>query len=426
MIRWEAPLATSPVNGLIVVPGSKSTTARSFVLAALADAPGEVIGALSARDTTLMRQALAQFGVRFDDLTPDRVLVTPPSGFRAAGRIDCGLAGTVLRFLPPIAALIDSPTEFVGDREAAARPVAPLLGALADLGATVTTPYRLPFCVTGGVHVRGGAVELDASDSSQFISALLLAGARFPNGLAVRHTGHRMPSLPHIAMTVRMLRSRGVGIAEPARGVWTVAAGPIASVVDRVEPDLTNAASLLAAAVATGGRLTTEWPEDSLQPADALADTLEAFGADLSYSVGQAGRMLTVTGPARVRGVELDLQATSELTPVAAALAVLADSPSVIHGVGHIRGHETDRLAALEAELSGLGADVRQLPDGLALRPRPLHGGVFHTHADHRLAHAGALLGLVTPGVVLDDVSCTTKTLPDFPGLWTTMVEGRR
>ncbi|MGB7962929.1 MAG: 3-phosphoshikimate 1-carboxyvinyltransferase [Propionicimonas sp.] len=425
MIRWEAPLATSPVNGLFAVPGSKSTTARSFMLAALADAPGEVIGALSARDTTLMRQALGQFGVRFDDVTLDRVLVSPPAVFHAAGRIDCGLAGTVLRFLPPIAALIDGPTEFVGDAEAAARPVAPLLGALADLGATVTTPYHLPFTVTGGVLVRGGAVALDASDSSQFISALLLAGARFPEGLAVRHTGHRMPSLPHIVMTVRMLRGRGVRIAEPESGVWVVDPGPIASVIDRVEPDLTNAASLLAAAVATGGRLTTRWPEHSLQPADALADVLAAFGADLSYSVGPAGRMLTVAGPDRVRGVELDLQATSEFTPVAAALAVLADSPSVLHGVGHIRGHESDRLAALEAELCGLGADVRQLPDGLDLRPRPLRGGVFHTHADHRLAHAGALLGLVTPGVVLDDVTCTTKTLPNFAGLWTSMVEGR-
>ena len=419
-------MATSPVTGHVAVPGSKSTTARSFVLAALADAPGEVIGALSARDTSLMRQALERFGVRFDDLDSNRVVVTPPSTLSAGGRIQCGLAGTVLRFLPPIAALVDQPTRFVGDAEAAARPVAPLLGALAALGATVSTPYHLPFTVRGGPSVRGGTVELDASGSSQFISALLLAGPRFPEGLTVVHTGPRMPSLPHITMTARMLQARGVGLTTPRPGTWVVSPGPIASVTDQVEPDLTNAATMLAAAVATGGRLTTVWPEDSLQPADGLAGILAAFGANLAYSVGPTGRLLTVTGPDRISGVDLDLAATSEFTPVAAALAVLADSPSAIRGVGHIRGHETDRIAALAAELSGLGAVVKPLPDGLEIRPRTRHGGVFRTYADHRLAHAGALIGLVTPGVVLDDVSCTTKTLPDFPGLWLSLVQGAR
>ena len=420
MIPWEAPLASSPVAGTVKVPGSKSATARSLVLAALADGPGSIHGALSSRDTSLMRTALGVLGVTIRDDGPV-LRVTPPAGFSGGGVVDCGLAGTVMRFLPPIAALLDPDTTFRGDAEAQGRPMGPLLGALADLGARVSEPHRLPFTV-GGDGVRGGPVALDASGSSQFVSGLLLAGARFPDGIEVRHTGGELPSLPHVAMTVRMLRARGVAVDEPAPTTWRVQPGPIAAVADHIEPDLTNAATLLAAAVATGGRLTTRWPEESLQAADELAAALAGFGASLGYHEGEAGRVLTVTGPDRLRAVDLDLHAISEFTPVAAALACLADGVSTIRGVAHVRGHETDRLAALERELGALGAAVRQTADGLEITPRPLRGATFHTWADQRMAHAGALLGLVTPGVVLDDVGCAAKTLPDFPGLWTSLL----
>lgn len=421
MSTWKAPLAPSPVAGEVTVPGSKSTSARSLLLAALASGPSTLRGLLRARDTDLMRAGLARLGVRFDELA-DAVLIRPPESFRAGAVIDVGLAGTVMRFLPPIATLATGTTRFVGDPAMAERPIAPLLGALADLGAAVSQPYRVPFEVTGGVH--GGAVELDSSASSQFVSGLLLVGARLPEGLTVRHTGGSLPSLPHIEMTLRMLAERGVRIDRPTPLSWQVHPGPIRVADEYVEPDLTNAASLLAAALVTGGRLTTAWPEDSLQGADQLAAALAAFGAHLSYQGVGGARRITVQAPAQLHGVDLDLHASSELTPVAAALAVLAEGPSTIRGVAHVRRHETDRLAALERELTALGGRVRQTADGLQIEPVPLHGGVFHTYADHRLAHAGALLGLVVPGIELDDVGCTSKTLPDFPTLWQELVTG--
>ncbi|MCW5951635.1 MAG: 3-phosphoshikimate 1-carboxyvinyltransferase [Propionibacteriaceae bacterium] len=406
-----------------MIPGSKSTSARSLLLAALASGPSTLRGLLRARDTDLMRAGLGRLGVRFIDLDDEAVQVLPPGAFRGGAVIDVGLAGTVMRFLPPIAALATGATRFVGDPAMANRPVAPLLGALAELGAEVSLPYRVPFEVTGGPAVRGGAVTLDSSGSSQFISGLLLAGARLPQGLAVQHAGDSLPSLPHIEMTVRMLAERGVRIDHPTPLSWQVHPGPISPLDEQVEPDLTNAASLLAAALVTGGRLTTAWPEGSLQGADDLAAALEAFGAEISYRGGGSSRRITVQGPERLHGVDLDLHATSELTPVAAALATLADSPSTIRGVAHIRHHETDRLAALESELTALGGRVRQTGDGLRIEPAPLRGGIFHTYADHRLAHAGALLGLAVPGIELDDVGCTSKTLPDFPALWTGLVD---
>ncbi|MDQ7993296.1 MAG: 3-phosphoshikimate 1-carboxyvinyltransferase, partial [Propionicimonas sp.] len=408
MTPWRAPLAPSPVTGEVVVPGSKSATARSYLLAALADGPSTLQGVLAARDTALMRAGLEVLGVAFTDLSAGRVRVVPPDRFRGGGVVDVGLAGTVMRFLPPLAALASPATRFVGDPQASARPVAPLLGGLADLGAQVSRPHRLPFSVEG--FLTGTEVTIDSSASSQFVSALLLVGARLPGGLTVRHAGGALPSLPHIAMTIRMLAGRGVGVEPTGETAWRVRPGPIAALDENVEPDLTNAATLLAAAVATGGRLTTAWPEDSLQAADALAGALAAFGAELSYSGAGAARRLTAAGPRRLAGVDLDLHEISELTPVVAALASLADSPSVIRGVGHIRHHETDRLAALESGLSGLGGRARQTADGLAIEPSPLHGGGFASHADHRLAHAAAIIGLVVPGVELDDVECTSKT----------------
>ncbi len=417
MIHWPAPVASVPVRGSVVVPGSKSASARSLLLAALATGPSALSGVLASRDTTLMQRGLTTLGAGFADRPDGRLQVQPAATIRGGGTVDCGLAGTVMRFLPPVAALASPATAFIGDAAAATRPVAGLLGALAALGASVSQPHRLPFTVGGSPAVRGGAVAIDAGASSQFISALLLAGARFPDGVRVTHTGSTLPSAPHIEMTVALLTRRGVQVDRPAEHTWLVRPGPIAGIDEVVEPDLTNAATLLAAALVTGGELSTAWPGDSVQAADQLAGVLAAFGARISYSTA-GSRRITVSGGAGVRGADVDLGAVSELTPVAAALAALADGPSVIRGVAHIRGHETDRLAALAAELTGLGAAVSQTADGLLITPARLHAGTFHTYADHRLAHAGALLGLVTPGVELDDVGCTTKTLPDFPGLW--------
>ena len=423
MIHWAAPVATRPVRGHVVVPGSKSASARILLLAALADGDSVLTGVLRSRDTTLMRAGLTTLGAVFTDLPDGRLQVHPVTALQGGGTINCGLAGTVMRFLPALAALATPATAFIGDEAASLRPVAGLLAALAALGAEVSEPYQLPFSVGGSLGVLGGPVTVDASFSSQFVSALLLAAPKFADGLEITHRGGSLPSLPHIDMTATLLARRGVLLDHPAPCTWRVAPGPIAAIDEVVEPDLTNAATLLAAALITGGEAHTDWPEASVQPADELAGVLEAFGATVSYSADPAaGRRLTVSGAHGVSGADIDLNAVSELTPVAAALAAVAEGPSTIRGVAHTRGHETNRLAALAAELGALGVEVTETPDGLVITPAPRHGGTWHTRDDHRLAHAGALLGLVTPGVELDDVGCTTKTLPDFPGLWTQLV----
>jgi 3-phosphoshikimate 1-carboxyvinyltransferase len=420
--NWATPLATGPVTGSVVIPGSKSASARSLVLAALAQTPATLTGVLDSRDTTLMRAGLTALGAQFVDLDEHRLQVHPIDQAAGGGRVDVGLAGTVLRFLPPVAVLAAEPTQFTGDPGATRRPIAPLLLALTELGATVTPHPSLPFSIAGSSAFAGGEVRIDASSSSQFISALLLAAARYRDGITVRHSGSSLPSRPHIDMTCTMLAQHGVEVDRPDEFTWQVRPGPITAVDAPVEPDLTNAATFLAAAMVTGGQVSTAWPADSVQAGDALANVLAAFGATLTYTDSVAGRQLTVSAPNGVIGTEIDLHQVSELTPVVAALAAVADGPSEIRGVAHIRGHETDRLAALATELDAVGTLVTQTADGLKITPGPRRPAVFHTHADHRMAHAGALIGLVTPGIELDDVSCTTKTLPDFPGLWTRLL----
>lgn len=409
------------MNGVVAVPGSKSETARALVLAALADGPSRLTGVLASRDSDLMRAGLASLGVGFADDGP-ALVVTPPDRFVAPGNpIDCGLAGTVMRFLPPVAALACGTTRFVGDEQARRRPMGPVLGALRQLGAEVDGD-ALPFAVTGHDAPRREA-SVDASASSQFVSGPLLVGARLPDGLALRHTGDTLPSRPHIAMTCAMLAARGVGVETPDDATWVVSPGPIRALDATIEPDLTTAAVFLAAAAVTGGEVTvTGWSRSSTQPGRAFADVLTQFGAD----VAEDDDRITVRG-AGVRGIDVNLAHASELTPVVAAMAALAEGPTTITGVGYIRGHETDRLAALEAELGAVGAIVAQTADGLEIAgrgPAALHPARLGAHADHRMAHVAALLGLRVAGVTVDDVACTSKTMPTFPDEWTRLVVG--
>lgn len=414
---WHAPTAEEPIRATVRVPGSKSETNRALVLAALSTGPSTISGGLEARDTLIMRDALRALGVTIEE-TPGSWRVTPPAAFRGGARIDCGLAGTVMRFVPAVAALADGPVAFDGDQQAYARPMGVVLSALQDLGARVEG-QELPFTVAGDPQLPGGAVQLDASASSQFVSALLLVGARFLNGVDVRHVGPTIPSQPHIDMTVAMLRHRGVQVDDSQPDRWVVAPGSISPHDTQIEPDLSNAAPFLAAAAITGGSVTVpDWPRLTHQPGNQLRRIFEEFGAEVSRD--QDG--LTVTGTDRLHGVDLDLHDASELTPVLAVVAALADSTSHLRGVGHIRGHETDRLAALEAELNALGLHVTQRDDGLTIHPRLMHGGLWSTYGDHRMAQAAALLGLVIDGIEIDDIDVTSKTMPEFAALWTTMI----
>jgi 3-phosphoshikimate 1-carboxyvinyltransferase len=415
---WRAPVAVAPLAATIALPGSKSLTNRALILAALSSLPSRISAPLQARDTELMASAVRGLGVEVTSAGPDW-LVRP--GTLRGGRVDCGLAGTVMRFVPPVAALADGDSFFDGDPHARTRPMRTLLDALRQAGVTIDDDGRglLPFTLRGRGSVPGGVVELDASASSQFVSALLLAGARFDKGIEIKHLGAAVPSLPHIEMTVLALRDAGAEIDDSVPSRWLVAPGRLQAPDVVIEPDLSNAAPFLGAALVAGGSVTVPgWPAGTSQPGDALRSLLAQMGADVTIS--PAG--LTVTGSGAIAPLRADLHDVGELTPVLAALCALADGPSELTGIAHLRGHETDRLAANRTELSSLGADVTELDDGLLIRPAALTGGLWHAYADHRMAQAGAVIGLVVPGVEVDDIASTTKTMTDFPGLWAAML----
>jgi 3-phosphoshikimate 1-carboxyvinyltransferase len=406
------------VSGRVTVPGSKSISNRALILAAIADGPSTLSGLLAARDTALMRAALVSLGIGITER--DGLVTVTPGSLKGPAAVDCGLAGTVMRFVPPVAALADGIISFDGDPYARERPMNVILGALRALGVQIDDQGtgRMPYAVSGSGAVRGGKVTLDASGSSQFVSALLLAGARYDEGVDIRHDGKPVPSQPHLDMSVGMLRERGVQVDDSEPNRWIVAPGPIQAKDTAIEPDLSNAAPFLAAAVVTGGEVTvTGWPTESTQPGDQLRDIFAQFGAEVSF--GDDG--LTVRGTGRICGVDLDLSEVGELTPVITAVAALAEGPSYLRGIAHLRNHETDRLAALEREFNALGGDVTQTADGLEIRPKPLHGGLFGTYHDHRMAHAAAVAGLAVDGLAIENIETTAKTMPEFPELWSAL-----
>ncbi|MDR2619642.1 MAG: 3-phosphoshikimate 1-carboxyvinyltransferase [Propionibacteriaceae bacterium] len=442
--HWQAPYAVRPVVASVRIPGSKSETNRAYLLAALCDAPSTVTGALSSRDTQLMRTGLQALGTQFQPLhqlggnaapTPtgvntsasaaliDRVIpaqiFTPvPDG------IDVGLAGTVMRFLPAVAALAPGLTRFYGDTRAAERPLAPLLHALASLGVEFEGT-QIPFAMHSPTRLRGREVSIDASQSSQFVSALLLAGARYPEGIALILRGGQVPSRPHIDMTIAMLRARGVAVEDTAH-TFNVAPGTIAAVDQVIAPDLTNAAAFLSAGLLTEGRVEVlDWPEQTTQPGNLFLDIITQFGGQVERTASgvSAHAELPLTA------CDLDLSAASELAPVVAALAAFSQGTSRITGISHVRGHETDRIAAIVTTLRTVGTPASELPDGFRITgtagiPTPTQPVVLPTYADHRIAQLAALLGLRIPGIRLEDVATTAKTMPQFPKLWRTMVTG--
>jgi len=418
---WAVPTLTPsdpPLQATVRVPGSKSITNRAFLLAALTDTGTRVRHPLDSRDARLMLGALSALGAR-SERVEDGVLVHPRRNGEPEVTVELGNAGTVARFVPPVAAIGTQRVRFDGDEALYRRPIAPLLAALRKLGATIDGD-GLPFTVHGSGGLRGGHVELDSSASSQFLSALLLSGTAFDEGVTVRLVGDKPPSEPHIAMTLDLLRTFG---ARPERdGVrFHVPPGQLSCPDYTVEPDLSTAAPFLAAAMLTGGSVRIpDWPETTTQPGDYLRVLLGELGATVTLDADG----LLITGPAGFPGADLDLHEVGELTPVLAALLCFADGPSTISGVAHLRGHETDRLAALATELSGLGARVSETADGLRIYPGQLHGGRFHTYEDHRLVMAAAVVGLRVPGVQVENPGTVGKTFPGFVETWSSMIAG--
>ncbi|MGN5731853.1 3-phosphoshikimate 1-carboxyvinyltransferase [Arthrobacter psychrochitiniphilus] len=425
--HWPAPFSALPLDATVRIPASKSLTNRYLVLAAIAEGESRLRAPLQSRDSDLMIGALRALGAGILEVpgngdVPDLVVTPIPADFSAPDSgilVDCGLAGTVMRFVPPLAALVSGAVRFSGDPAALVRPMAPIVVALGGLGVRVDDGEDgfLPFTVHGTGAVHGGHVQVDAGGSSQFISAILLVAARFSQGLHLEHIGESVPSVDHISMTVEILRSMGVSVDDSTPNHWFVKPASIAGFDVELEQDLSNAGPFLAAALATRGTVRIpNWPANTTQVGDKWREILPQFGATVTLENG----VLTVTGGAQIRGV--DISDTSELAPSTAAICALASTPSRLRGISHLRGHETDRLAALVAEINALGGDAVETEDGLIITPAPLRAGVFHSYHDHRMATAGAIIGLAVPGVEVENIGTTAKTMPGFPAMWADMV----
>ena len=427
--HWPALFrGAQPVEAFVVIPGSKSVTNRALILAAQADSPSILRRPLVSRDSELMVAGLRALGVGIEEknVTTNGVeelqWIITPAPLRGGVKIDVGNAGTVMRFLPPLAALATGDVAFDGDPRSYERPLRPVIKALEELGISIEHDgrYSLPLKLHGTGKIPGGALTIDASASSQFLSALLLVAPSFGNGIVATHKGGQLPSMPHIEMTVDMLRSFGAQVeVDNAAQSWSVKSGKLHGQELVIEPDLSNAAPFLSLAMVCGGSVTiADWPKTTTQPGDQLRSIFTQMGAKVSMDE----RGLTLSGTGVIHGIDIDLHDVGELTPSIAAVAALADSPSHLRGIAHLRLHETDRLAALTREINALGGDVVEEESALHITPAPLHGGVFHTYDDHRLATAGAVIGLVVPGIEVENIATTRKTLPDFPGLWSSLL----
>lgn len=435
---WLAPFrGKNPVDVQVTIPGSKSVTNRALILAAQAVGTSKLRKPLVSRDSELMVAGLRALGIKINEVTENVIdgggqentnqeLVFEVTGgaLKGPAKIDVGNAGTVMRFLPPLAALADGAISFDGDARSHERPLGPVIKALEELGISIEHGgrYALPLTLENqnGGKIRGGEIEIDASASSQFLSALLLIAPSMELGITVKHVGGALPSMPHIEMTVQMLRDFGAVVeVDKNKNIWKVAPGKLQAQDLVIEPDLSNAAPFMSIAMVCGGSVTIkDWPKVTTQPGDQLRAIFTKMGAKVEF----VGNDLRITGGESIKGIEIDLHEVGELTPAIAALCALADSPSYLSGIGHLRLHETDRLAALRAELNGLGSDVTEEPAALKIIPKPLQPGIFHTYDDHRLATAGATIGLVVKGIEVENIATTRKTITDFPGLWNSLL----
>jgi 3-phosphoshikimate 1-carboxyvinyltransferase len=428
---WPAPFRGSkPINARVVIPGSKSVTNRALILAAQAQSPSILRRPLVSRDSELMVTGLRKLGVGVEVI--EQAWKITPAPLKGPASIDVGNAGTVMRFLPPLAALAEGRISFDGDPRSHERPLGPVINALEELGISIDhgNRYSLPLSLAGTGKIPGGEIDIDASASSQFLSALLLIAPSTTNGITARHTGGELPSMPHIEMTVQMLRDFGATVhVDASKNIWRVEPGVLHGKDLVIEPDLSNAAPFLSIAMVCGGSITiADWPENTTQPGDQLRTLLSNMGAEISHNLdGLTLRANSEKSKYRdapkILGIDVDLHDVGELTPSIAALAALADSPSHLRGIAHLRLHETDRLAALTSEINSIGGKVSEEHSALHFEPSPLHAGIFHTYEDHRLATAGAVIGLVTQGIEVENIATTRKTLTDFPGLWKSLVE---
>ena len=431
MSNWSAPFrsgltaASKPISATVTIPGSKSATNRALILAALATTPSRIRKPLSSRDTDLMVKGLQSLGCKIEQVKTDHGFdyQVIPSKLTGPTQIDVGNAGTVMRFLPPIAALATGLIHFDGDERSHQRPIGPVLSALEQLGVSVehNNKYKLPITINGAGKIKGGTVEIDASASSQFVSALLLVAPVTQEGITIKNIGPSLPSAPHIEMTIQMLEKFGATVQRTASS-WSVKPCQLIGQDLVIEPDLSNAAPFMAAAMICGGSVqVSDWPLSTTQPGDQLRSIFTKMGAKVELNASG----LTITGSGKIDGIDIDLGDVGELTPSIAAVASLATTPSTLRGISHLRLHETDRLSALATEINNLGGSVIEGPGDLIIKPgKMIASQIFRSYEDHRMATAGAIIGLAVEGVIVENIETTRKTLSDFPGMWQGMLDG--
>ena len=431
MSNWSAPFrsgltaASKPISAIVTIPGSKSATNRALILAALATTPSRIRKPLSSRDTDLMVKGLQSLGCKIEQIKTDQGFdyQVIPGKLTGPTQIDVGNAGTVMRFLPPIAALATGLIHFDGDERSHQRPIAPVLSALEQLGVSVehNNKYKLPITINGAGKIKGGTVEIDASASSQFVSALLLVAPATQEGITIKNIGPSLPSAPHIEMTIQMLEKFGATVQRTSSS-WSVTPCQLIGQDLVIEPDLSNAAPFMAAAMICGGSVQVRhWPLITTQPGDQLRSIFTKMGAKVELNASG----LTLTGSGKIHGIDIDLGDVGELTPSIAAIASLATTPSALRGISHLRLHETDRLAALANEINNLGGSVIEGPGDLVIKPGKMNASqIWRSYEDHRMATAGAIIGLAVEGVIVENIETTQKTLSDFPGMWQGMLDG--
>jgi len=431
MSNWSAPFrsgltaASKPISATVTIPGSKSATNRALILAALATTPSRIRKPLSSRDTDLMVKGLQSLGCKVEQIKTDQGFdyQVTPGKLSGPTQIDVGNAGTVMRFLPPIAALATGLIHFDGDERSHQRPIGPVLSALEQLGVSVehNNKYKLPITINGAGKIKGGTVEIDASASSQFVSALLLVAPATQEGITIKNIGPSLPSAPHIEMTIQMLEKFGATVQRTASS-WSVKPCQLIGQDLVIEPDLSNAAPFMAAAMICGGSVqVSDWPLSTTQPGDQLRSIFTKMGAKVELNASG----LTITGSGKIDGIDIDLGDVGELTPSIAAIASLATTPSALRGISHLRLHETDRLSALANEINNLGGSVTEGPGDLIIKPGKMNASqIFRSYEDHRMATAGAIIGLAVEGVIVENIETTRKTLSDFPGMWQAMLDG--
>ena len=431
MSNWSAPFrsgltaASKPISATVTIPGSKSATNRALILAALATTPSRIRKPLSSRDTDLMVKGLQSLGCKIEQVETDQGFdyQVIPDKLTGPTQIDVGNAGTVMRFLPPIAALATGLIHFDGDERSHQRPIGPVLSALEQLGVSVehNNKYKLPITINGAGKIKGGTVEIDASASSQFVSALLLVAPATQEGITIKNIGPSLPSAPHIEMTIQMLEKFGATVQRTASS-WSVKPFQLIGQDLVIEPDLSNAAPFMAAAMICGGSVqVSDWPLSTTQPGDQLRSIFTKMGAKVELNASG----LTITGSGKIDGIDIDLGDVGELTPSIAAVASLATTPSALRGISHLRLHETDRLAALANEINNLGGSVIEGPGDLVIKPGKMNASqIWRSYEDHRMATAGAIIGLAVEGVIVENIETTQKTLSNFPGMWQGMLDG--